>query len=96
MDTRPGGRLTHQRRADALRRGHSYGGPVALIAALKQPHRVRVEALYGTTLFALVDANHPPPNGADGIRNTAAAAQDALDLGKLDFAAECFIDFWAG
>jgi pimeloyl-ACP methyl ester carboxylesterase len=76
--------------------GHSYGGAVALIAALKQPHRVRAVALYEPTLFALVDANHPPPNDADGIRNTAAAAQGALDVGNLDFAAECFIDFWAG
>jgi pimeloyl-ACP methyl ester carboxylesterase len=75
---------------------HSYGAAVALIAALAKPHRVRALALYEPTLFALVDANHPPPNEADGIRNTAAAARAALDVGNLDFAAERFIDFWAG
>src|SRR5678816_3142685 len=49
--------------------GHSYGGAVALLAALHDPSRVRSLALYEPTLFALVDAQTPPPNGADGIRN---------------------------
>jgi pimeloyl-ACP methyl ester carboxylesterase len=75
---------------------HSYGAAVALVAAVAQPHRVRALALYEPTLFALVDASHPPPNDADGIRNTAATAQAALEAGDLDSAAECFIDFWAG
>ncbi|HUG79637.1 MAG TPA: alpha/beta fold hydrolase, partial [Burkholderiales bacterium] len=42
--------------------GHSYGAAVALIAALARPHRVRALALYEPTLFALVDAESPPPN----------------------------------
>jgi len=75
---------------------HSYGAAVALIAALARPERVQALALYEPTLFATIDANHPPPNDGDGIRNTAAAAQAALDVGDLDHAAECFIDFWAG
>ncbi len=75
---------------------HSYGAAVALIAALARPERVQALALYEPTLFAPIDANHPPPNDADGIRNTAAAAQAALDVGDLDHAAEWFIDFWAG
>jgi pimeloyl-ACP methyl ester carboxylesterase len=75
---------------------HSYGAAVALIAALARPERVQALALYEPTLFALVDANHPPPNDAEGIRSTAAAARAALDVGNLDLAAECFIDFWAG
>jgi pimeloyl-ACP methyl ester carboxylesterase len=75
---------------------HSYGAAVALIAALAQPHRVRALALYEPTLFALVDVDHRPPNDADGIRSTAAAARAALDVGNSDLAAECFIDFWAG
>lgn len=49
--------------------GHSYGAAIALIAAITQPHRVRALALYEPTLFAVVDAESPPSNDADGIRN---------------------------
>src|SRR5262245_23189267 len=76
--------------------GHSYGAAVALIAALLTPGRVRALALYEPTLFALVDAQQPPPNGADGIRNAVVAASAALDAGDRDRAAEHFIDFWMG
>ena len=75
---------------------HSYGAAVALIAAVTQPHRVRVLALYEPTLFALLDAESPPPNDADGIRSVVAHAAAALDAGDPARAAECFIDFWMG
>lgn len=76
--------------------GHSYGAAVALIAALAQPGRVGALALYEPTLFALVDAQQPAPNDADGIRETVAAAAAALDAGNEDAAAEHFIDYWMG
>lgn len=76
--------------------GHSYGAAVALIAALENPGRVRAMALYEPTLFALLDAQTPPPNQADGIRNAVAAAGVALDEGNPDAAAERFIDYWMG
>ena len=76
--------------------GHSYGGAVALIAALAQPRRVRALALYEPTLFALLDAESPPPNEADGIRAAVAGAAAALDAGDPAKAAEWFIDFWMG
>jgi pimeloyl-ACP methyl ester carboxylesterase len=76
--------------------GHSYGAAVALIAALAQPHRVRALALYEPTLFAVVDAERPPPNDADGIRHAVADAGAAVDAGDLERAAERFIDFWTG
>ena len=76
--------------------GHSYGGAVALLAALQDPSRVRSLALYEPTLFALVDAQTPPPNGADGIRNAVNAASASLDAGDTDSAAMHFIDFWMG
>src|SRR3974377_587583 len=57
--------------------GHSYGAAVALIAALANPARVRAMALYEPTLFALIDADKPAPNDADGIRNAAADAAAA-------------------
>ena len=75
---------------------HSYGAAVALVAAVTQPHRIRALALYEPTLFALLDAERPPPNDADGIRTTVASAAAALDAGDLSSAAEYFIDFWMG
>jgi pimeloyl-ACP methyl ester carboxylesterase len=76
--------------------GHSYGGAIALVAAVMQPHRVRALALYEPTLFALVEQESPPPNDVDGIRNTVAAAVAALEAGDHAGAAKCFIDFWMG
>ena len=76
--------------------GHSYGGAVALIAALANPGRVRALTLYEPTLFSLLDAERPAPNEADGIRNAVADASVALDVGNQDAAAERFIDYWMG
>jgi pimeloyl-ACP methyl ester carboxylesterase len=76
--------------------GHSYGGAVALIAALARPQRVRALVIYEPTLFALVDADAPAPNDADGIRNTVADSVAALAAGDQPAAAERFIDFWMG
>lgn len=76
--------------------GHSYGGAVALIAALARPQRVRAMALYEPALFALIDAESAPPNDADGIRGAVADAAAALDADDPARAAECFIDFWMG
>lgn len=76
--------------------GHSYGAAVALIAALANPARVRVMALYEPTLFALLDAERSPPNEAEGIRSAVADAGISLDAGNQDAAAERFIDYWMG
>ena len=76
--------------------GHSYGGAVALVAAVQQPQRVRALVLYEPTLFALVDAAVAPPNGADGIRHAVARADAALQAGDRSAAAQHFIDFWMG
>jgi pimeloyl-ACP methyl ester carboxylesterase len=75
---------------------HSYGAAVALIAAIEQPDRVQALALYEPTLFALLDAESPPPNDADGIRGAVAGAIAALDACNPAHAARCFIDFWMG
>jgi pimeloyl-ACP methyl ester carboxylesterase len=73
--------------------GHSYGGAVALRAAAQQPDRVSALVLYEPTLFALIDAEGPAPNDADGIRQAAATAAAALDAGDTDAAARAFIDY---
>jgi pimeloyl-ACP methyl ester carboxylesterase len=61
------------------------GSPLALVGHSYEP-----------TLFALLDAEPPPPNEADGIRNAVATAGIALDAGDPDVAAESFIDYWMG
>jgi pimeloyl-ACP methyl ester carboxylesterase len=76
--------------------GHSYGGAVALLTALRRPERVHAMVLYEPTLFALVDAASPAPNAADGIRDTVAQAAAALAAGDRSAAAEIFIDYWMG
>jgi pimeloyl-ACP methyl ester carboxylesterase len=76
--------------------GHSYGAAIALVAAVAQPQRFRSLVLYEPTLFSLVDAQSPPPNDADGIRDAVARASVALDAGDAGKAAEAFIDFWMG
>ena len=76
--------------------GHSYGAAVALVAALADPGRVRAMVLYEPALFALLDAEAPPPNEADGIRDAVAEAGLALEAGNRDGAAERFIDYWMG
>jgi pimeloyl-ACP methyl ester carboxylesterase len=69
---------------------------IALIGALANPRRVRAIALYEPTLFALLDAETPPPNEAEGIRSAVARASIALDAGNPHAAAEHFIDYWMG
>ena len=76
--------------------GHSYGGGVALVAAVTQPQRVRALALYEPTLFSVLDQEMPPPNDADGIRETIAGVKAALAAADPHAAAERFIDYWAG
>ena len=75
---------------------HSYGAATALIAALAHPGRIRVMALYEPVLFALVDAQTPPPNDADGIRDAIARSIAALAADDRAEASRCFIDFWMG
>lgn len=76
--------------------GHSYGGALALLAALRRPERVHALVLYEPTLFALVDAQTPVPNAVDGIRDTVARCAAALAAGDRSAAAETFIDYWMG
>jgi len=76
--------------------GHSYGGGIALIAAMTHRPRVRAMALYEPTLFALVEQEARSPNDVDGIRNVVAESVVALEQGDATRAARCFIDFWMG
>jgi len=72
--------------------GHSYGGAIALIAALAHRPRLRAMALYEANLFGLVERESP--DEVDGIRHAVAASVAALRRGDALAAARCFIDFW--
>ncbi len=76
--------------------GHSYGAAVALLAALGAPTRIRALALYEPTLFAVLDAESPPPNEADGIRSVVREASREVEAGDYDAAGQRFIDHWMG
>ena len=71
---------------------HSYGGAIALKAALKYGGRVRSMALYEPVLFALLLRAAPHSDAAREIirvRDEMMAAEPAA-------AAERFIDYWMG
>lgn len=76
--------------------GHSYGGAVALMAALARPERVRAVALYEPTLFSVLEQEQPGHPDGEGIRRAVAAAVAALASGDAPAAAEHFIDYWMG
>ncbi len=74
--------------------GHSYGGAIALKAALMHPGRFAALALYEPTLFAPVART--APGDVAGIRDTVQRASGHLDDGDAPAAARAFIDFWMG
>jgi len=76
--------------------GHSYGAAIALIAAIEHPDQVNALVMYEPTLFALIDADSPQPNEAEGIREAVAGAVLALESRDSDDAARFFIDYWMG
>ena len=69
---------------------------MALVAAVAHPHRVRALALYELTLFALLDAESPPPNDADCFRRALDEASTFLDASDPHRAAQQFVDYWSG
>ena len=76
--------------------GHSFGGAIALKAALTLRRRLLSLVLYEPVLFGLLVADAPESGAAKEI---AAVRDDTIRLvneGKLDESAERFIDYWMG
>jgi pimeloyl-ACP methyl ester carboxylesterase len=76
--------------------GHSYGGAIALRAALDNPGRLRSLVLYEPVLFAALmqeDPEQPAAREAASVRDDTIAA---VDRGELDPAGERFVDYWMG
>jgi pimeloyl-ACP methyl ester carboxylesterase len=72
--------------------GHSYGGAIALKAALRYRGRVLSLALYEPVLFALLMREAPESAAALEI----AAVRDETTNSDPAAAAERFIDYWMG
>jgi pimeloyl-ACP methyl ester carboxylesterase len=76
--------------------GHSYGGAIALKAALTHQHRLISLVLYEPVLFSVLMANAPQ---SDAAREIAAVRDDTIRLveeGDIDASAERFVDYWTG
>jgi pimeloyl-ACP methyl ester carboxylesterase len=76
--------------------GHSYGGAVALRAAIERPNRIASLSLYEPTAFHLLRAM-----GDDGrvalaeISHIAASVDRAVVSGSYAAGARRFIDYWS-
>lgn len=76
--------------------GHSYGGLIALLLALRHPKRVRSVVVYEAAAWSVAveaDADHP---GAREIEELRRGTIRLVDDGKLMEAAEVFVRYWAG
>ena len=76
--------------------GHSYGGAVALAAALAEPKRVESLVLFEPVLFSVLTAEDPTQPAA---REIAAVRDDtvaALERGNPRASGARFVDYWTG
>jgi pimeloyl-ACP methyl ester carboxylesterase len=76
--------------------GHSYGGAVALKAALTDPSRLRSLVLFEPVLFAALMAEDPRQPAAREIVAVRDDTVAAVDRGDLDAAGARFVDYWMG
>jgi pimeloyl-ACP methyl ester carboxylesterase len=76
--------------------GHSFGGAIALKAALADPSRLLSLVVYEPVLFSVLMADAPE---SDAAREIIAVRDDTIrlvDQGDLDASAARFIDYWMG
>ena len=72
--------------------GHSYGGAIALKAALRFTPKLKSVVLYEPVLFSVLLSNAPQSEAAREI----VAVRDDVVSGESEAAAERFIDYWMG
>ncbi|MGH7396928.1 MAG: alpha/beta fold hydrolase [Candidatus Rokuibacteriota bacterium] len=76
--------------------GHSYGGAVALAAALAAPERVESLVLFEPVLFSVLiaeDATQPAAREIAAVRHDTVAA---LERGNPHASGARFVDYWMG
>jgi pimeloyl-ACP methyl ester carboxylesterase len=77
--------------------GHSYGGGVALHAALARPHHVSSLSLYEPSAFHLLkDMGAPGAKAFAEIMAISGEAGRNVVTGDYRRAAACFVDYWGG
>jgi pimeloyl-ACP methyl ester carboxylesterase len=76
--------------------GHSYGGAVAVRAALTYPGCFRSLVLIEPVLFGLLIAEDPHQPAAREVVAVCQHTRAAVEVGALDSAAQRFIDYWMG
>jgi pimeloyl-ACP methyl ester carboxylesterase len=76
--------------------GHSYGGAVALRAALARPGRIRSLVLIEPVQFSVLMAEDPEQPAAREIVAVRDDTTAAMDRGALEGAAERFVGYWTG
>lgn len=76
--------------------GHSYGGAVALAAALAEPDRVASLVLFEPVLFSLLIAEDPTQPAAREIIAVRDDTNAALERGDPQASGARFVDYWMG
>lgn len=76
--------------------GHSYGGAVALMAALAHRDRVESLVLFEPVLFSVLVAEDPTQTGAREILAVRDDTVAALEGGDPSASAARFVDYWMG
>ncbi len=77
--------------------GHSYGGGVALHAALARPHAVASLSLYEPSAFYLLKAAGPAAaKELAEIEGIVDDVRNGIATGNYDAAMQSFIDYWCG
>jgi pimeloyl-ACP methyl ester carboxylesterase len=76
--------------------GHSYGGAVALKAALADPDRIRSLVVYEPVLFSVLLAEDPTQPAAREIVAVRDDTVAALEGGNPSAAGARFLDYWIG
>ena len=76
--------------------GHSYGGAVALRAAIERPSRIASLTLYEPTAFHLLKTMKGGMPALAEIRAIAARTAQGVITGNYRSAAVSFIDYWSG
>jgi pimeloyl-ACP methyl ester carboxylesterase len=76
--------------------GHSYGGAVALRAALTYPGRFRSLVLIEPVQFGLLLTEDPHQPAAREVVTLCRHTGAAVEVGALDSAAKRFTDYWMG
>ena len=76
--------------------GHSYGGAVALAAALADPGRVASLVVFEPVLFSVLIAEDPAQAAAREIAAVRNDTEAAMERGALEISAARFVDYWMG